>query len=146
MASDVAGELLKVVEAASESLRSIDDSDASLRSAPGSWSKKEILGHLIDSAVNNHHRFIRAQQVEELRFPAYAQEHWVSSQGYRERPWPELVDLWRLYNRHLAHVISMVPEEKLAVICVIGTNEPVSLGYLIEDYVVHMRHHLQGLG
>jgi DinB superfamily len=146
MAADVAGELLSIVEAASESLRGIDDSEASLRSAPGSWSKQEILGHLLDSAVNNHHRFVRAQQVKELTFPAYDQEHWVNSQGYAEYPWPALVDLWRLYNRHLAHVISLIPQEKLAVICVIGTNEPVSLGYLLEDYLVHMKHHLHELG
>ena len=146
MATDVAGELLGVVEAASESLRRIGDPEASLKNGPDNWSKKEILGHLLDSAVNNHHRFVRAQQVKELRFPAYEQEHWVNSQGYQDRSWPELVDLWRLYNRHLAHVISLIPEEKLAVICVIGTNEPVSLGYLVADYLVHMRHHLQGLG
>ncbi len=84
----------------------------------------------------------RAQEVKELTFPAHAQEHWVSSQGYAERPWSELIDLWRLYNRHLAHVISLIPGERLAAICVIGMNEPVSLGYLIEDYLVHMRHHL----
>jgi DinB superfamily len=146
MATNVAGELLSVVESASESLRRIGDPEASLKSAPDSWSKKEILGHLVDSAVNNHHRFVRAQQVEELTFPAYAQEHWVSSQGYAERPWPELVDLWRLYNHHLAHVISQIPAEKLAVMCVIGADKPVSLGYLVEDYVVHLRHHLQELG
>ena len=146
MATDVAGELLSVVETASESLRRFDDSEASLGSAPGNWSKKEILGHLLDSAVNNHHRFVRAQQVKEFAFPAYEQEHWVSSQGYGERPWPELVDLWRLYNRHLAHIISRIPEERLAATCVIGTNEPVSLGYLVEDYLVHLKHHLQQLG
>ena len=106
MATDIAGELLHVVEAASESLRRIDDSQASLRSAPGNWSKKEILGHLLDSAVNNHHRFVRAQQVKQLTFPAYEQEHWVSSQGNAERPWLELVDLWRLYIRHKAHIIA----------------------------------------
>jgi len=146
MANDVAGELLNVVEAAEKSLRRIGDPEASLRSAPGNWSKKEILGHLLDSAANNHHRFVRAQQVKQLIFPAYEQEHWVSSQGYAERPWLELVDLWRLYNRHLAHVIGLISEEKLAVMCVIGTNEPANLGYLIEDYLVHLRHHLQDLG
>jgi hypothetical protein len=146
MATDVASELLSIVEAASEALRRIDDPEASLGSAPGNWSKKEILGHLLDSAANNHHRFVRAQQVKELTFPAYEPEHWVNRQGYAQCPWEELVDLWRLYNRHLAHVISLIPEEQLAVICVIGTNEPVSLGYLVEDYLVHMRHHLQELG
>jgi hypothetical protein len=145
MAPDVAGELLSVVEAAAEAFRRIDDPEASLKSAPGPWSKKEILGHLVDSAVNNHHRFVRAQQVEELTFPHYEQEHWVNSQGYGERPWPELVDLWRLYNRHLAHVISRIPEEQLGVMCVIDADEPVSLGYLIEDYVVHLKDHLQQL-
>ena len=78
--------------------------------------------------MNNHHRFVRAQQVKELTFPAYEQEHWVSSQGYGERPWPELVDLWRLYNRHLAHVISLIPEERLAVMCVIGTERAGQFG------------------
>ena len=145
MAPDVAGELLSVVEAAAEALGRIGDPEASLKSAPGTWSKKEILGHLLDSAANNHHRFIRAQQVEELTFPAYEQEHWVTSQRYRERPWTELVDLWRLYNRHLAHVISMIPKERLAVMCVIGPDKPVSLGYLIEDYLVHLWHHLPEL-
>jgi hypothetical protein len=146
MATDVAGQVLNVIEVASESLRRIGDTEASIKSAPGDWSKKEILGHLLDSAVNNHHRFVRAQEVEELTFPAYEQEHWVSSQGYAERPWSELIDLWQLYNRHLAHVISLIPGERLAANCVIGMNEPVSLGYLIEDYLAHMRHHLQQLG
>jgi hypothetical protein len=143
MATDVAGELLSIVETVSESLRGFDDSEASLRNDPGNWSKKEILGHLLDSAVNNHHRFVRAQQVKQLTFPAYEQEHWVNSQGYVERPWPELIELWRLYNRHLAHVISLIPEEQLTVICVIGAGEPVTLGYLVEDYLVHLKHHLQ---
>ena len=145
MRIDVASELVRVVEAASESRSRIGDAEASFKRDSGKWSKKEVLGHLVDSAVNNHHRFVRAQQVEELTFPHYEQEHWVNSQGYGERPWPELVDLWRLYNRHLAHVISRIPEERLAVMCVIGADEPVSLGYLIEDYVVHLKDHLQQL-
>ncbi|HYG81440.1 MAG TPA: DinB family protein [Pyrinomonadaceae bacterium] len=146
MATDVASELLRVVEAASASLCQIGDPEASFRHDSGKWSKKELLGHLLDSAVNNHHRFDRAQQVEELTFPKYEQEHWVSVQGYAKRSWPELIELWRLYNRHLAHVISLIPEEKLAVTCVIGPYEPVSLGYLVEDYLVHLRHHLQQIG
>jgi len=142
----VASELVRVVEAASESLSRIGDAEASVKPDSGKWSKKEVLGHLVDSAVNNHHRFVRAQQVEELTFPKYEQEHWVAVQGYTERPWPELIELWRLYNRHLAHIISLIPEESLAVTCVIGPSEPVSLSYLIDDYLVHLRHHLQQIG
>lgn len=96
--------------------------------------------------MNNHHRFVRAQQGEQLTFPAYGQPHWVSSQGYQERPWLELVDLWRLYSRHLAHVIKLIPAEKFAVLCVIGSGEPVTLGYLVADYLVHMSQHLEELG
>ena len=143
MTTDVADELLRVIEASSEALIRLADSEAAHRPAAGKWSKKEILGHLIDSATNNHHRFVRAQQAEEFTFPKYEQEHWVSSQGYEERPWPELVELWRLYNRHLAHVIRRIPKEKLRVICKIGPDEAVSLGYLVEDYVVHLKHHLR---
>jgi hypothetical protein len=146
MAADVSGELLTVVETTSESLRTMSDAEASRKNLPDSWSKKEILGHLLDSAVNNHHRFVRAQQVEQLIFPAYDQPHWVSSQGYQERPWMEMVDFWRLYNRHLAHVINLIPVEKLAVECVIGSDKSVTLGYLVEDYLVHMKQHLDELG
>lgn len=146
MQADVAGELLSVVETASEVFRTLSDAEASQKNSPTSWSKKEILGHLLDSAVNNHHRFVRAQQVEELIFPAYDQPHWVSSQGYQERAWLELVDLWRHYNRHLAHVINLIPAETLSVVCVIGSNDPVTLSYLVEDYLVHMKQHLDELG
>jgi hypothetical protein len=145
MTTHVADELLTTVETASESLRAIDDPEAALKSTPDSWAKKEVLGHLLDSAVNNHHRFIRAQEVAELAFPAYEQAHWVKAQGYAERPWLELVELWRLYNCHLAHVIRRIPAEKLAVPCVIGSDEPVTLGYLVEDYLIHLRQHLHEL-
>ena len=142
----IAEELMRVIDASSESLRRIDDAEASATPFAGKWSKKEVLGHLIDSAANNHHRFVRAQQVEEFSFPRYEQEEWVAVQGYSARSWPELIELWRLYNRHLAHVIKRIPEEKLKVTCKIGPGEPVSLGFLVEDYLVHLKHHLRQLG
>jgi DinB superfamily len=146
MHTGLAEELIKVVEASSEALRQIDDAGASVRPAAGKWSKKEILGHLIDSAANNHHRFVRAQQVEEFTFPRYEQEEWVSLQGYQACSWPELIELWRLYNRHVAHVMKLIREEKLGVLCRIGPHEPVSLGYLVEDYLAHLKHHLNQIG
>ena len=146
MQADVAGELLSVVETALEVFRTLNDAEASQQNTPTIWSKNDIHGHRLDSAVNNHHRFVRAQQVEELIFPAYDQPHWVSSQGYQERAWLELVDLWRHYNRHLAHVINLIPAETLSVVCVIGSNDPVTLSYLVEDYLVHMKQHLDELG
>ena len=146
MQSTVADELIQVVEGATERLRSLSDSEVSTKPAPGEWSKKETLGHLIDSAVNNHHRFIRAQEAGEFVFPEYEQDDWVSLQDYNASTWPELIELWRLYNRHLAQIIRRIPKEKLKVVCRIRPYEPVTLGYLVEDYLVHLKHHLGQLG
>src|SRR5215218_3535881 len=84
--------------------------EVSARRGEGSWSAKETLGHLIDSASNNHQRFVRAQFGEDLVFPGYAQDDWVRAQAYEDEPWPQLVDLWRLYTLHLAHVCRRAPE------------------------------------
>jgi hypothetical protein len=100
------------------------------------------MGHLIDSAANNHQRFVRAQQGTELVSPAYAQDQWVECQGYAERPWRDITTLWHAYNLHLAHVIERIPAERARVRCTVGANQPVTLAFVAEDYVVHMQHHL----
>jgi hypothetical protein len=146
MVQNLARELVELVEAASVSFRQINESAASVKPGHGKWSKKEILGHLIDSATNNNHRFVRAQQVDSLIFPHYEQEHWVTSQGYGERSWTELIELWRLFNRHLAQVIERIPERSLSVTCTIGPYEPQSLNYILQDYLVHLKHHLGQMG
>lgn len=106
------------------------------------WTRKDILGHLVDSASNNHQRFVRAQFQPEMSFPRYVQDQWVSAQGYSERPWAELVELWRLYNRHLCHVMARVPESALANVCAVSADEPSTLGDHMVDYVLHLEHHL----
>jgi hypothetical protein len=123
-------------------LREISESEAEKRPEPGKWSKKEILGHLIDSAANNHQRFVRAQLIESLAFPAYAQTSWVEVQGYQRALWPALIELWASFNAHLVHVLSRVPEEKWNNRCAIGDGQPVTLSFLAEDYVAHLEHHL----
>jgi hypothetical protein len=142
MTHETARELVRVVNEAATRLRAIDEAAASSRTQPGAWSTKEIVGHLIDSAANNHQRFVRAQGEGELALPAYEQNAWVQRQGYQERPWSDLVDLWALYNRHLSHVIERIPDAALETTCRIGAGQPVTLGYLVEDYLVHLRHHL----
>jgi hypothetical protein len=142
----VAAELVELTETVSPQLARIGDEEASVRPALDEWSKKEIVGHLIDSATNNHHRFVRAQLGDELIFPGYEQEEWVKVQAHNEVPWEQLISLWRVYHLHLAHLISKIPSEKLETTCRIGSFEPVTLRYLIEDYVVHMRLHLKQLG
>ncbi len=137
-----ATELLQIVNETAPRLHAIPESVAALRPAPGAWSIKEIVGHLIDSAANNHQRFVRAPQAGALSLPGYDGDAWVREQGYQERPWPELVELWGLFNRHLAHVISRLPESVLEAPIRIGTDGPFTLRFVVEDYVVHLRHHL----
>ncbi len=137
-----AEEILTIVETEGRRLGAITASTAAVRSAPGKWSRKEVLGHVVDSALNNHQRFVRAQFTEALEFPGYTQVDWVRCQDYQSADWPQLVVLWTAVNRHLAHVVSRIPPEKLAVPCRIGGGKPVALGDLVADYLRHLRHHL----
>jgi hypothetical protein len=136
------GELRRVIEDAGARLRAIPELSAARKTAPSSWSIKEILGHLLDSAANNHQRFLRARGPGNLAFPGYEQEAWVRMQDYQSRPWAELIDFWVLFNRHLAHTIERIPADALNTTCLIGTGKPVTLGFLIDDYLQHLRHHL----
>jgi DinB superfamily len=143
MVETLATELLDLVESAAVELRAVDGAVAAAKPGPDVWSVKEIVGHLVDSAANNHQRFVRAQEGKELAFPGYEQNGWVRSQDYQNQAWVELVDLWALYNRHLAHLIQRIPAVALRASCRIGGADSVTLGFLLEDYVVHLRHHLQ---
>lgn len=141
------------VERATVALRAMSDEESRRRRAPGKWSTKETIGHLIDSAANNHQRFVRGQFQEDLVFPGYAQDDWVSAQRYQDAPWPLLVDLWRSYNLELARISAVIPLETLQrprarhnleqiAWRLLPADEPGSLEYLIRDYVDHLRHHL----
>jgi hypothetical protein len=101
-----------------------------------------VLGHLIDSAANNHQRFVRAQHADAIMLPGYEQNHWVESQGYQDADWPHLVALWTHLNLHLADVISRIPPAKYAVRCVIGDSEPLTLETIVIDYLRHLEHHV----
>lgn len=142
----VARDLAQTIDAALPRLRAISEAAATEPRAPGKWSRKQIIGHLIDSASNNHQRFIRAQEVAALSFPPYEQNHWVESQHCNDRPWADLVTLWHAYNLHLAHVIAHIPERSVGVPCVIESTDPVTLEFLASDYLVHLRHHLMQIG
>jgi hypothetical protein len=142
----VANALLQSLDAAVPRLRELTEDEAGKPRATGKWSSKQVIGHLIDSAANNHQRFVRAQEGPELVFSGYSQDHWVASQHYQDRRWEELLELWRAYNSHLAHVIAAIDEVQREVRCTIGTDAPVTLGFLTYDYLVHLRHHLKQLG
>lgn len=113
------------------------------RPAPQRWSKKEVIGHLIDSASNNHQRFVRCQVAAGQDFPRYEQEEWVRIQNYQSARWPDLVDLWRSYNTHLLHVAERISEPALHATCRVGGGAEVTLAWLFVDYVDHLEHHLR---
>lgn len=143
----------ETIETASTRLLEISDERSAVPRAEGKWSRKQIIGHLIDSAANNHSRFVRAQFSDDLVFPGYEQEAWVDSQHYQEKDWHELVELWKLYNRHILHIMKVIPEEtrmklrskhNLHVIASdkLSPHEPVTLDWFMRDYVDHMKKHL----
>jgi len=95
-----------LVDAIPARLVAIPEAECESRPGAGKWSKKEILGHLIDSAANNHQRFIRAQAEPQSSFPGYAQEFWGSTQQYQLESWEAMIELWKSYNIHLLHVVA----------------------------------------
>jgi DinB superfamily len=137
-----ASELGRTVAQAKPLLVRLTNADTSLRPSPKKWSKKEILGHLVDSASNNHQRFVRASLQGELTFPGYDQEKLVELQNFNEMEWTFLVDYWASYNRFLAHVLSVLPAGAAKINCKIGNNAPATLEFIAEDYVAHLKHHL----
>jgi hypothetical protein len=139
---EVASGLRSEVEAAKRQLLLWSESDAGRPRGTGQWTRKEILGHLVDSAANNHQRFVRAQLVDGLSWPGYEQNAWVSIHRYRDRPWVELVELWAALNRQIAAVVESIAPEKRLTPCTIGDQGPKSLEWWVQDYVRHLRHHI----
>ena len=136
--------LRHLVEDAEPRLLRISEEEAGRPAGPEKWSRKQVLGHLIDSAANNHQRFIRLQLAAELQFPGYQQNEWVALNQYAGSPWAELVALWAAYNRHLARVIEYVAPDTLGHVWDSGNNR-YTLDFVISDYLVHLRHHVEQL-
>jgi hypothetical protein len=130
-------------------LLGMDAGESARPLADGKWSPREIVGHLIDSASNNHQRFVRGQLQDDLVFLGYAQEDWVRVQHYADAPWADLVQLWRLYNLHLARVMELAPAETRLSPRVkhnLAEMATATLDGIMLDYVEHLLHHLRQLG
>jgi hypothetical protein len=143
---DLSEKLLSVIDSAEPKLRALSAAESVKPVLSGGWSRKQVLAHLIDSASNNHQRFVRASLQPSLEFPGYDQDGNIRVQEPQEADWLLLVSLWASYNRYVAHVIARLPASKLETVCRIGTNQPVTLRFIAEDYVVHLLHHLRQIG
>jgi hypothetical protein len=123
------------------------------RPTGGGWTAREVIGHLIDSACNNHRRFVVNQHSPRLVIDPYEQDAWVSLGRYADTPAADLVRLWSAYNLQMARVLEAIPDEVLnqargpladyrfSYIAQPAT-EYATLGYLADDYVAHIQHHL----
>ncbi len=143
---ELSDKLVRVVRSAEAILFQVPEAESNKPVLSGGWSRKQVLGHLIDSASNNHQRFVRAALQTSLDFPGYDQDGCVRVQAVEEADWTPLVSLWAGYNRYLAHVIAHLPDSKLETLCRIGLDEPVTLRFLAEDYLRHLLHHLGQIG
>lgn len=148
--------LQKILQTAATHLNDVTVAELNAKPDPGRWSKKELLGHLIDSAYNNHQRFLRAPTQTDLRFVGYDQDEWVRRNAYQQRPAEEVIALFFAVHHHLAHTIATIPDDMLhretsehdfhrMAMRRVPAGEPRSLGFLIEDYLYHLVHHLRQL-
>jgi hypothetical protein len=112
---------------------------------PESWSVKEELGHLLDSAANNHQRIVRAQVEDNPAMPGYDGEQWVALHAYQTREWHELIGTWVALNRQLLAAAEAVPDSAWSRTCTIEDSAPLTIQFVLEDYIHHMRDHLRNM-
>lgn len=142
--TELSERLSAVLRSAMPWLLTISEAEASVPEREGKWSAKQVVGHLTDSAVNNLGRIIRLQIEAGPSLSGYEQMAWVSLQHYAERDWAQVLALWFALNEHVVWTIEHVEKDRLANRGVVE-GEPMTLGFLIADYVAHMEHHLRAM-
>src|SRR3982750_1877220 len=139
MMNVIASKLDNIIDEYLPQLQAQNEEECAYKSSPDKWSKKEILGHLIDSAQSNIRRFIVAQ-YEEQPFIKYNQDAWVAITGYQEHEFKSIVDLWRLMNLHIVRILSnLTPDMAQRTV---KTNEVRTVEWLAIDYIKHLKHHV----
>ena len=150
--AQIAAQLHAAVDEGLQLFGTVDPTRTAQCPDSGGWCAREVVGHLIDSACNNHRRFVIGQSSPALVFDGYDGDEWVRVQRYAQVPWRDLVQLWSAYNRHLAHVIASAPDDTIAQLKsphnydqILGEefapDQPQTLGALMQDYIQHLRHH-----
>jgi hypothetical protein len=145
MPTETAREFRAEIERLRGALRALSPALADTPWRVGGWTRKQIVGHLLDSAANNRQRFVRAAIDGQYAGPGYAQDAWVAAHGYGDESWETLLRWWQAEHEILAAVVERIPEERLEAKCVVGDDAPVTLRFLIEDYLNHQRGHFTQL-
>jgi hypothetical protein len=131
-----------LLESIPPKLGRLSEAGAAFKPSAEKWSPKEELGHLLDSAVNNHQRIVRTLLEDEPSMPGYDQKRWVQLHAYQQRSWGELIELWETLNRQLFVAASAVTDADWLRTCRIAGSQPATLKFVLEDYLAHMGHHL----
>jgi hypothetical protein len=135
-------QLIHILDTIPTQLRAFSEEEFSSIPAPSKWSKKQIIGHLIDSATNNHHRFVRAQ-FDDKPTILYEQESWNEYSYYQSMSQEHIISFWEMYNRHIVELTQRIPTELLSRECMMSDGKGYSIAWLFEDYVRHLEHHLR---
>ena len=146
--------LNRILATVPNQIRAIDAAEMNHKPAPTKWSKKEILGHLVDSAYNNHQRFLRAESQGNLIFQGYDPDEWVIKNNYQNRSIEDVLQMWEITNRHLSILIRDIPKEvlqktttehefHLMAMNLLKEGEPSNLAYLMWDYLFHLEYHMK---
>ena len=139
----IAQHLCETIQSVLPQLKALTDAEASIKPRPDKWSKKEIIGHLMDSACNNQQKFVRTMQQPHLDFVGYEQNAWVAFQRYNDANWLIIIDSWVAYNYQIAHIIETVDPSVLGNTISIEGVGPFTLQFIMTDYVAHLKHHLK---
>jgi hypothetical protein len=143
MPTDLALQFRVELDTLGRTLTSLSPEPADVPWRPGGWTRKQIVGHLLDSATNNRQRFVRAAIEGGYTGPSYEQDAWVAAHGYQSQTWETLLRWWHVEHEILAAVVDRIPEGQLSAICAVGGDDPVTLRFLIGDYIAHQKHHLE---
>ncbi|GEN69408.1 MULTISPECIES: DinB family protein [Chryseobacterium] len=138
--------LKNIIDAELQRFQTISEEEWIYKATSEKWSKKEIIGHLCDSAFTNIRRFVVTQYKENENI-VYDQNEWVKIQNYQNIPTDEVIDLWKALNYQIVRIVENIPDEALQRTCDTTKTEPrvFTLEFIINDYVDHLQHHLKAI-
>ncbi len=150
---ELIAEFRKIIYSSEEKFLKVSGEESNNKPQPEKWSSKQLLGHLVDSSINNIVRFINGQFREDFVFTGYDQDKWVTAQRYDEAEWEIIVSMWKNNNLQIANVVEFIPEDiftrphsnhnsNLISFVKVPRDKPFTLEYIFTDYIAHMKHHL----